>query len=105
MSVAATNNILGDKLYYKEYYRKNRAKIIEKNRAYYFQNREEWIAYAKEYNRKHPERRILAFKKWYKKNKNKVKEYNAKYFMVNKDKIYRRRKELKIKKLIMKGLV
>lgn len=59
------------------------------------------MAHAKEYNRKYPERIKLAFKKWYKKNKNKVKEYNAKYFLANKDKIYKRRKELKIKKLIM----
>jgi len=52
--------------YYKIYYRKNRKRIIARNREYYFKNREKWLVHAKEYNRKYPEKRKLAFGKWYK---------------------------------------
>jgi len=67
----------GSKEWQKEYYRKNREKILEKQKVYNRKNREKMINNSKEY---------------YRENIEEIKKKKKKYYQENKEKIMQKRK-------------
>lgn len=66
---------------WKEYYKKNRKKMIERQKAYYRRNRKKRLEYSKIYN--------VAY---YKKNKKKLNKKTKEYYQENRENILERRK-------------
>jgi hypothetical protein len=70
--------------YQKEYYQKNKEKLLQKKKERYKDN-----------SKKTPEEKKEYYKEWSKKNKEKMKKYNREYRQKNKDAINKRLRDKK----------
>jgi len=81
----------------KEYYLKNKDKILEQQKKYKLKNKEKLIEYRREYYLKNKEKRNEYKKEYCLKNKEKISESKKKYYLENKDKILEQIKEYQLK--------
>ena len=87
------------KLSYREYYQKNRLKILLKVKEYRLNNQEKIKLSNKKYNLNNKEKINKNKKKYYLKNIDKIKKYYKKYVSLNKDKINKYKNEWKLEKI------
>ena len=85
------------KLSYKEYYQKNRLKILLKVKEYRLNNQEKIKLSNKKYNLNNKEKINKNKKEYYLKNIDKIKKYHKKYVSLNKNKINKYKNEWKLK--------
>jgi len=85
------------KLSYKEYYQKNRLKILLKVKEYRLNNQEKIKLSNKKYNLNNKEKINENKKEYYLKNIDKIKKYHKKYVSLNKNKINKYKNEWKLK--------
>ena len=85
------------KLSDKEYYQKNKLKILFKVKEYRLNNKEKIKLSNKKYNLNNKEKINKKKKEYYLKNINQIKEYHKKYASLNKDKINKYKNEWKLK--------
>ena len=85
------------KLSYKEYYQKNRLKILLKVKEYRLNNQEKIKLSNKKYNLNNKEKINKNKKEYYLKNMDKIKKYYKKYVSLNKNKINKYKNEWKLK--------
>ncbi len=57
-----------DKAYYKNWYEKNRERMLEKNRCWYQSNKEHAKEYSKQYRKSHPHVYRKSVREWVEKN-------------------------------------
>lgn len=90
--------------YDKEYYLKNRAKVLSRVKGYYQKNKEKIIAKIKERNLKDKDKVSVRQKEYYLKNKEKILSKTKKYKLKNKEKvieyILKNKDKLKVKRKI-----
>ncbi|CAK5084697.1 unnamed protein product [Meloidogyne enterolobii] len=72
--------------YYKEYYQKNKERLIEKSRNYRKQNKEKIAEQKRKYNIKNKEKNNNSKRVYYQKNKEKFKNRRKIYYQNNKEK-------------------
>jgi len=81
----------------KEYYRKNRKKILYNKKKYYQKNKEKILKKTKLYHKfwyqKNKKRRQQQIREWYQENKEKSKQYHKKWYQKNKRKISQQSKK------------
>ena len=85
------------KLSYREYYQKNRLKILLKVKEYRLNNQEKIKLSNKKYNLNNKEKINKNKKEYYLKNMDKIKKYYKKYVSLNKNKINKYKNEWKLK--------
>ena len=95
--------------YRREYYARNREKILERNketnRAWQKANPEKVKERARAWREKNPEKAKETTRAWREKNPEKVKEANQKYYYKNREKILARQKEQRRRKKDEKNAV
>jgi hypothetical protein len=71
-------------MFNKEYYLKNRKKILAVNKKWHLKNKEKIALYVKEWAIKNKEKRLITLKAWKLKNKNKIKKKRRLHYLKNK---------------------
>lgn len=84
--------------YDRDYYQKNREKILEKRKEYYKKNKGKLNAYGREWRKKNRESVNARFRRYYELNKEKEIERHRIYYMKNKKKCIERAMEYQKKK-------
>lgn len=93
------------KIYKKQYYEKNKDKILAHNKQYYGNNKENIIKHQKLYVQQNKEQLAKSHKKYYESNKEQIKEEKKQYYeknkeiMKNKMKIYYEKNKKEIAKI------
>jgi len=69
----------------KEYYRKNKDKIMAQHKKYYKAHRDEILAHRKQYYKEHGDAQLASMRKYYKEHRDEMSAYNKLYYEQNKD--------------------